>query len=344
MKDQIITRSCQPPIRFFTFCLFWLILNPSGIKAQTVLYNDSSLIAWSNGKFTRLGDFGKSTIVVKKGNSIRNAKIREITQTIVVYQKEGTLHDFPIYRIARIEPAGSITHAMFFDENNTPLIRETNIAVYNSDGSIEVNKWYPGNTPVPLQNAPSAVIKLSTDTLKADTIVFNHGESVSARIVESSDSEILYRKADFPTGPLYTVRKSEINIIKFSDGTAVPLNQPVYPAIAEYSQVSYARGEKDAQEYYDGRDAFAGGVFCGLLFIIGWFAALVACVIPPTANPSLQNPNYPLLDKTSGRYNKEYAKGYRRTAHAKKAGKIVAGFFTGMLVCIAVLLLIITII
>jgi hypothetical protein len=52
-----------------------------------------------------------------------------------------------------------------------------------------------------------------------DTIVKNSGEMIPARIIEISPTQIKYKKMDFLDGPLYVENKSDVKMIKYSNGT-----------------------------------------------------------------------------------------------------------------------------
>ena len=57
-----------------------------------------------------------------------------------------------------------------------------------------------------------------------DVIVLKSGEEINAKVTEIGTSEIKYKKCDNPDGPLYTVSKSEVFMIKYSNGTKDMIN------------------------------------------------------------------------------------------------------------------------
>ena len=64
-----------------------------------------------------------NTRIIFKDNSIRkNCKIVEINEYWIVYIKEGSMHDLMIEEIKRIEIGDGTTQAVYFDENNKPII------------------------------------------------------------------------------------------------------------------------------------------------------------------------------------------------------------------------------
>ena len=52
-----------------------------------------------------------------------------------------------------------------------------------------------------------------------DVIVQKNGEEIKAKVEQVLDTDIKYRKADNPTGPVYSVRKADVFMIKYANGT-----------------------------------------------------------------------------------------------------------------------------
>lgn len=59
----------------------------------------------------------------------------------------------------------------------------------------------------------------SIDEANCDLIVFENGEEIRAKVKEVTDTSIKYLRCDNLDGPLYTINKSEVFIIKYSNGT-----------------------------------------------------------------------------------------------------------------------------
>ncbi|MGQ0829286.1 MAG: hypothetical protein ACT4ON_12940 [Bacteroidota bacterium] len=57
-----------------------------------------------------------------------------------------------------------------------------------------------------------------------DTIVKQNKEIVLAKVIEISTSEVKFKRFDLPDGPLFTLVKSEISKIKYSNGTVEEFN------------------------------------------------------------------------------------------------------------------------
>jgi hypothetical protein len=55
--------------------------------------------------------------------------------------------------------------------------------------------------------------------LGQDIIVKNDGNEIKAKVEEVSDTEIKYRKSDNLSGPVYTMKKTEIFMVKYENGS-----------------------------------------------------------------------------------------------------------------------------
>ena len=64
-----------------------------------------------------------------------------------------------------------------------------------------------------------AIVAIVSTGLAQDNIVLRTGEEVKAKVEEVGLNEIKYKRADNPTGPLYTILKSEVLMIKYENGT-----------------------------------------------------------------------------------------------------------------------------
>lgn len=65
-----------------------------------------------------------------------------------------------------------------------------------------------------------------------DTIILRRGDDILGKVIEIGQDEIKYRKCDNLNGPSYAIRKSEVFVIKYVNGTSeffTPGNQHVSP-------------------------------------------------------------------------------------------------------------------
>lgn len=67
---------------------------------------------------------------------------------------------------------------------------------------------------------------LGASVYAQDVITMTNGEEVKALVLEITQSEIKYKKFDNPNGPNYTLKKSEIFMIKYANGSKEVYNIP----------------------------------------------------------------------------------------------------------------------
>lgn len=76
---------------------------------------------------------------------------------------------------------------------------------------------YPKTPVVQAIKAEQATQKMS-DSDSCDVIIFKDGSEVSGKILEFVPGQIKYKRCDLLSGPTYTVRKSDVFMIKYSNG------------------------------------------------------------------------------------------------------------------------------
>lgn len=76
------------------------------------------------------------------------------------------------------------------------------------------------NSIIPL-TTPSQQKRFSVITLleEYDNIILKNGEEIKAKVTEITTDEIKYKKWDNINGPTYSIKKSEVLMIKYSNGT-----------------------------------------------------------------------------------------------------------------------------
>jgi len=69
------------------------------------------------------------------------------------------------------------------------------------------------------KSLPAAMRDRTTEQDSCDVITMKSGEEVSVKVTEIGTSEIKYRKCDNPAGPLYSVSRNDVFMIKYANGT-----------------------------------------------------------------------------------------------------------------------------
>ena len=105
------------------------------------------------------------------------------------------------------------------ETENDNLISKTNtLQTYNSediDLSASLN-----NKTISLAKVHLPLLTNENDSL-CDILVLKNGDEVKAKVLEISPIEIKYKKCNMPEGPLYVVKKSDVFMIKYANGTKV---------------------------------------------------------------------------------------------------------------------------
>lgn len=98
---------------------------------------------------------------------------------------------------------------------------------------------------------------------ECDLIILNTGDDISAKVVEITSTEIKYKKCENINGPIYSVQKSEVFTIRYSNGSkeiikSLP-NKSSENTIANY-EASYVIWTKPP---FANIDVYLDGVFQG---------------------------------------------------------------------------------
>lgn len=101
-----------------------------------------------------------------------------------------------------------------------------------------------------------------------DNIVLRNGEEIKAKVQEVGTTEIKYKKADNPNGPLYTTSKSEVLMIKYENGSKDVFSSSGAGTdnLQGYSPQSKGAALSDYERYRKlaKRRTIAGGIMTGL--------------------------------------------------------------------------------
>lgn len=170
-----------------------------------------------------------------------------------------------------------------------------------------------------------------------DTIVTVNGDEIAGWVKEITMDEIRYQLPDTTDKVLHQIRRAEVFMIKFANGTKEIIAQP-QPAVQDSAMSAdqmYLLGKEDALRNYKGNGAMWGSAGCALLLPYGLAgSAAIGLVRPKAHNNPVSNVNY-LSDPN-------FVKGYEDQARKKKTGKVLAGTGIGVVTSIAVLIIALT--
>ena len=113
--------------------------------------------------------------------------------------------------------------------------------------------------------------KLKTyKSTECDLLVFKSGDELEVKVTEITETSIKYRKCDYLDGPIYSANKSEIFMIKYSNGTKeVIKTEEVQDYKSQYQPDSRVDTDGDVNTWFLG---FAAGALLGLLGLLFVFA------------------------------------------------------------------------
>jgi len=188
----------------------------------------------------------------------------------------------------------------------------------------------------------AAFCLLGTQVFSQDIITKKSGEGVKAKVVEITPTEIKFKRYENLDGPVYTLLKSDVLLVKYENNTeevfagtesytrpednavatvsttpdVTPAATPAIPAAS--AQDLYLKGQQDADIHYKGYKSAGTGVLVGSL-LISPLLGLVPAVVCSTAKPRQHNlnyPNYTLMQDVS------YSSGYTNRARKIKSRKV----------------------
>ena len=171
-----------------------------------------------------------------------------------------------------------------------------------------------------------------------DTIVLKNKVVTAVKILEVNTETIKYKRTDNQDGPTYSVYKSEVDFVKYSNGIKENIDslfkaenkgRPEIKAPALSNEALYPsrdmtnKGIRDAKVYYKHPGGSIGTGAASLAFgIFGLIPAIICSAVPPKIN----NLNYPSEEMWK---NADYRKAYRSKAKKMKQKRVWLGFGIG---------------
>jgi hypothetical protein len=175
-----------------------------------------------------------------------------------------------------------------------------------------------------------------TNILSAqDILTKKNGEDIKAKVLEVTNNEVKYKKFDNLNGPLFTILKSELLLIRYENGSKDIFNEAKkIESNSTQNEDLYIQGQSDANKYYKGYKS-SGTAVISTSLLLSPLVGLVPAVLCSTTEPQDENLNYPsseLMKKT------EYSNGYRQKAKKIKQNKVWKNWGIGFGINLALLL------
>jgi len=152
-----------------------------------------------------------------------------------------------------------------------------------------------------------------------DVLTKKTGDDIKAKVLEVTTTEVKYKKFDNLNGPIFSILKSEILLIRYENGSKDVFNENKK---SEEKIVSvkdlYFEGESDANKFYKGYKG-AGSTVLATGLLLSPLVGLIPAAICASSAPQDENLGYPSSDLMK---NSEYANGYRNRAKKIKQNKV----------------------
>ena len=178
----------------------------------------------------------------------------------------------------------------------------------------------------------------STNSYSQDTITKKDGTDIQTKVLEVTTTEVKYRKFDNQTGPIFTVSKSDLMMIRYENGTKDIFNQSSKStdntATSETEDLC-AQGKQDAAKNYTGRNSGAGWT-CAATILFSPIIGVIPAAICSSAEPTAANLNTPKPDLMK---NNSYSKCYTDQATKTKKRKVWTNFGIGSGVWVLLIIL-----
>ena len=175
-----------------------------------------------------------------------------------------------------------------------------------------------------------------------DVITNKNGDETKAKVIEVGQTEIKYKKYTNLNGPIFTVSKSEVFMIKYENGEKEVFNSEnkknneTPTATLSSEDEMYMKGKEDAIANYKGKNC-GDGATLAITALTSPLLGLIPAAIMTSTEPSNQNLLYP---KQELMRNSSYSKGYVEQAVKIKKRKVWTGFGIGSVVWLFLFLII----
>ena len=169
-----------------------------------------------------------------------------------------------------------------------------------------------------------------------DTLSMRSGENILVKVIEVGTSEVKYKKLDNLNGPVFSILKSDLLMIKYENGTKEDFSS--FKNIEENNFTGYdpsILGKTDAKRFYKYDKNVGAIIIISNFFVLPILPTLVFSIAATSKIPKDKNLNYPSISLMQ---NEKYADSYRQEAKKIKNRKIWTSF-GGSIVGLGLLLL-----
>jgi len=154
-------------------------------------------------------------------------------------------------------------------------------------------------------------------------------ESILVKVIEVGTTEVKYKKLDNLNGPIFSILKSDLLIIKYENGikdnfSSIKKNEE---KVVGFENL-FIQGQNDAIIHYDGYKTAGTAVLLSTAYpFYGIFLGIAPALLSSNSDPKDENLGYPNLNLMK---NEEYAKGYKQKAKQIKRKKVISNYVSGL--------------
>jgi len=161
-----------------------------------------------------------------------------------------------------------------------------------------------------------------------DVITPKTGEDIPAKVLEVTQTDVKFKKFDNPDGPIFTLAKSDLVLIRYENNTKEIFTDPEKKNITQMVATQatappatgkelFIQGHQDARKYYK---SYSGpGSATLAVSLLSPLAGLVPAVACSSTTPKEINLDYPNPELMR---NADYRSGYLQKAKRIKAGRV----------------------
>jgi len=164
-----------------------------------------------------------------------------------------------------------------------------------------------------------ATFLVANSLFSQDILTKKTGDDIQAKVLEVTTTEVKYKKFDNLNGPIFSILKSDLLMIRYENGSKdvfneTKKNEEKIVSVKDF----YLEGQHDATVYYRGYKGAGTGVFV-TSFLLSPLVGLIPAALCSSSDPDDSNLSYPSSELMQ---NREYANGYRQKAKKIKQGKV----------------------
>ena len=155
------------------------------------------------------------------------------------------------------------------------------------------------------------------------------GETILVKVIEVGTTEVKYKKLDNLNGPVFSLLKSDLFVIKYENGTKEDFSsiKKIEEKVVGVENM-FVQGQNDAIIHYDGYKTAGTAVLLSTAFPgYGMLLGITPALLTLDADPKDENLGYPNLNLMK---NEEYAKGYKQKAKQIKRKKVISNYVSGL--------------